>query len=106
MNILRGVWHLLRGWEGRGDLPLATGCSAPPSHTAAMESLPTSALFPCSHTQRREGWQTGRLSTHPLEMRKGQLPTIIKRIRAQVLLTYNHAMTMERYFSSVPLPGQ
>lgn len=96
MNILRGVWHLLRGGEGDGDLPLATGSSFLLHTLLLQKGFPTSALFPCSQTQRREGWERGRLSAYPLEMRKGQQPTIIKRIRAQVLLTCNHTMTMER----------
>lgn len=94
VSILRGVWHQGRH---RGFL-LTTGCSIPPAHTATAESLPHLRFIPMHiETQRREGWERGRLSTYPLEMRKGEQPTVVKRIRAQVLLTYNHTVTAERH---------
>lgn len=110
-RIMWTAWELfgtlLRGQGRPRDLPLATGCSIPPAHTAAAESLPHLRFIPMPiWTQRREGWERGRLSTSPLEMRKGEQPTIIKRIKAHVLLTYNHAMTIERHPSFLPLPGQ
>lgn len=107
MNSLRSVWHLAEGPGKTRRPPTGTGCSIPPAHTAAAESLPHLRFIPMRiWTQRREGWERGRLLTSPLEMRKGEQPTVIKRIKAQVLLTDNCAMTIERHPSSLPLPGQ
>lgn len=78
--------------------PADNDSTIPPAHTATAESLPHLCFIPMHiQTQRREGWERGRLSTYPFEMRKGEQPTVVKRIRAQVLLNYNQTMTVERH---------